>query len=354
MDAANDGNKKTILNTFGFSDKDKRLLKRGMVCTFLLGLFAHGFALVNLSISHDAVFDFYDSLAAHQHQIGLGRVLEPLYRELTGSGLLMPWSVGLAALFWTGLAVVLVCKLFELSNWLEVALTAGIMTVNISVTAVAASYMPWLAVDMFALLLAVVGAYCWQMYVESHRLKYLVTGMFAVTVSLSLYQCYFAVSVVLMILLSTQNIVKNAGASKVFWDGVSGAGMLAVGGGIYYILMKAVCRLAGTTLAEGYYDSVTNLWDNQENVWQRMVSCIKEELTHFLSKDENIYPYPIIWTVNILLFGVCACLATRLVRQRKVEFERGGGKHGATFIGVSGGSSALCGLHDATAEHECS
>lgn len=354
MDAVTNTNKKTILNTFGFSDKDNMLLLRGLVCTFLLGLFAHGFALFNLSISHDAVFDFYDSLAAHQHQIGLGRVLEPLYRELTGSGLLMPWSVGLAALFWTGLAVVLVCKMFDLSDWTEVALTAGIMTVNISVTAVAASYMPWLAVDMFALFLAVTGAYCWQMYVESHRLKYLLTGMLAVTVSLSLYQCYFAVSVVLMILLSAQNIVKNAGASKVFWDGVSGVGMLVSGGGIYYVLMKEVCRLAGTPLAEGYYDSVTNLWDNHENIWQRMVSCIREGATHFLAKDENIYPYPVIWAVNLLLFGVCVCLAVRLVRQRKVEFERGGGKHGAAFIGVSGGSSALCGLHDEAVEHECS
>lgn len=354
MDEARETNKTTIFYTFGFSDQDKILLLRGLSCTFLLGLFAHGFALFNLSISHDAVFDFYDSFAAHQHQIGLGRVLEPLYRELTGSGLLMPWSVGLAALFWTGLAVVLVCKMFDISDWMEVFLTAGIMTVNISVTAVAASYMPWLAVDMFALLLAVTGAYCWQMYVGSHGLKYLLTGMLAVTVSLSLYQCYFAVSVVLMILLSAQNIVKNAGTSKVFWDGVSGMGMLAVGGGIYYVLMKVVCRLAGTPLAEGYYDSVTNLWDNQENVRQRMVSCIREGATHFFAKDENIYPYPVIWAVNILLLGVCVCLAVRLARQRKAEFERRRGKHGASFISVSGGGSALCGLHDAAAEHECS
>lgn len=323
MDTAE--NRNSIFHTFGFFDEDRKLLIRGMICTYFLGLFAHGFALFNLSISHDAVFDFYDSIEAHQHQIGLGRVLEPLYREVTGSGLLMPWSVGVAAFFWTGLAVVLVCKMFGLSSWTEVLLTAGIMTVNISVTAVAASYMPWLAVDMFALFLAVMGAYCWRLYASSHSLQYLLTGALAVTCSLALYQCYFAVSVVLMILLSVQSIIENKGAPKVFWDGVSGVGMLTAGGGIYYLLMKIVCGLAGTPLAEGYYDSVTNLWDNQENVWSRMVSCIKEEAAHFLAKDENIYPYPVVWIVNMLLFGVCAYLAVRLVRQRKTRFERGGG-----------------------------
>lgn len=324
MDTAE--NRNSIFHTFGFFDEDRKLLIRGMICTYFLGLFAHGFALFNLSISHDAVFDFYDSIEAHQHQIGLGRVLEPLYREVTGSGLLMPWSVGVAAFFWTGLAVVLVCKMFGLSSWTEVLLTAGIMTVNISVTAVAASYMPWLAVDMFALFLAVMGAYCWRLYASSHSLQYLLTGALAVTCSLALYQCYFAVSVVLMILLSVQSIIENKGAPKVFWDGVSGVGMLTAGGGIYYLLMKIVCGLAGTPLAEGYYDSVTNLWDNQENVWSRMVSCIKEEAAHFLAKDENIYPYPVVWIVNMLLFGVCAYLAVRLVRQRKTRFERGGVK----------------------------
>ena len=351
MDSAE--NRNSIFHTFGFYDEDRKLLVRGMICTYLLGLFAHGFALFNLSISHDAVFDFYDSIEAHQHQIGLGRVLEPLYREATGSGLLMPWSVGMAAFFWIGLAVVLVCKMFGLFRWLEVLLTAGIMTVNISVTAVAASYMPWLAVDMFALFLAVMGAYGWRMYAGSHRLRYLVTGALAVTCSMALYQCYFAGSVVLMILLSVQSIIENKGAPKVFWDGVSGVGMLAAGGGIYYLLMKIVCGLAGTPLAEGYYDSVTNLWDNQENVWSRMVSCIKEGAAHFLAKDENIYPYPVVWTVNMLLFGVCVYLAVRLVRQRKTQFERGGGKNGMAFVDAFGGSPALCGLHDEAAKHEC-
>ncbi len=311
------------ISGFGLQNEDRIVLKRSLLYTFLLGFFAHGFLLVNISVSHDAVFDFYDALPAHQHQIGLGRILEPLYREVTASGLLMPWSLGIVAFFWLGLAVFLVCKLFDLFDRTEVLLTAGIMTVNISVTAIGAAYTPWLAADMFALLLATAGVYFWNLYLKEHRIRNLAFGMMAVVMSLSIYQCYLAVTVVLMILLSMQNLIKKDGAMRVFQDGCAGIGMIAAGGIVYYFLMKFVCILAGTPLAEGEYDSVTNLWDNQESIAHRLVSCLKEEATHFFAKDENIYPYQAVWIVNLLLACLCVFLVVRLVRLERDEFQKG-------------------------------
>lgn len=305
-----------LFSRLGFQEKDKPLFLRCMLYTFLLGLAAHGYLLVNLSISHDAVFDFYDEVLAHQHQIGLGRILEPVYREITGSGLLMPWSLGLTAFFWLGIAVFLVCRLLHLSGKTEIFLTAGIMTANISVTAVGAAYTPWLAADMFALLAAAAAVYFWQTYEHCQRKKWLVFGALALCCSLSVYQCYIAVTVVLMILVSMRQLMENRCAAKVFWDGVAGIGMIGVGGLLYYILTKAVCSLAGTPLAEGYYDSMTNLWDNRESVPHRMIACIKEGMTHFFAKDESIYPYPVIWAVDALLIFLCVCLFIRLVRQK--------------------------------------
>lgn len=310
----------------------RELLRKSLTATFLLGFLAHGFMLTHISVSHDAVFDFYDALAAHQHQIELGRVLEPLYRELTGSGLLMPWSLGIVAFFWLGLAVFLVCDMFGLSGLTEVLLTAGIMTVNISVTAVAAAYTPWLAADMFALLLAVAGAYCWQLYGRNHRKKYLLAGMLAVACSMAIYQCYLAVTVVVMILLSIQDIIGDKDSAKVFRDGMMGIGMIAAGGAVYYVLMKAVSILVGTPLLEGDYDSLTNLWDNQESFPRRLVSCLKEEITHFFAKDENIYPYQAVWAVNVLLLCICAFLAVRLVGQGRKQFGRDKGKWALLFL----------------------
>lgn len=299
----------------GFRKKDKFLLQRSLLFTVLTGLCAHGFGILNLHVCHDALFDFYDGIAAHQHQIGLGRVLEPLYREMTASGLLMPWSVGLTAFVWIGLAVFLVCKLLELTSRAQCFLTAGIMTVNLSVTAVTASYTPWLSADMFAMFLAVVSVGCWYGYTRKRSWKLLVLGGLAVLVSLSIYQCYIAVTVVLVILLSIKNLLEHSKASKVFQDGMASLGMLLSGGIVYYLFTKVMCSFMDTPLAEGYYDSVTNLWDNREPVWLRLRYCIKEEMTHFFSKDENIYPYPVIWAVNGILFALCLYLVVCLIKK---------------------------------------
>lgn len=321
MDRMAEAGKEEMISEWVDRNEESFLFKRSLFYTFLLGLFAHGFLLVNISVSHDALFDFYDASAAHQHQIGLGRILEPAYRELTATGLLMPWSMGIAAFFWLGIAVFLVCKLFGLSDRTEVLLTAGIMTVNISVTAVAASYTPWFAADMFALMLAAAGAYFWKLYAGRRQRKWLLFGALAIICSLSIYQCYLAVTVVLMILLSMQNLIRKDGAVKVFCDGLAGTGMLAAGGIVYYVLMKSVCGLLGTTLEEGAYDSVTNLWDNEEPIMMRLYCCLKEAATHFFAKDENIYPYQAVWMANILILGVCLCLALFLVGRIRGVFQ---------------------------------
>ncbi len=320
-------------NDFSGGRKERSLLAgRSLLFTFLLGFFAHGFMLTHISISHDALFDFYDALSAHQHQIELGRVLEPLYRSLTDSGLLMPWSQGIIAFFWLGLAVFCVCDMFDLSCPTEIFLTAGIMTVNISVTAVAAAYTPWLSADMFALLLAVAGAYSWYLYGKDHLKKYLFSGMLSLICSVSIYQCYLSVTVVLVILLSIQDVIQNKDSAKIFRDGMAGVGMIAAGGAVYYAFMKLAVRLSGIPLLEGDYDSLTNLWDNREPVVSRLVYCIKEEMSHFFTKDENIFPYQVLWTVNLLLLCICVCLAVRLVGQGRKRFGADKGKWALLFL----------------------
>lgn len=316
--------KNRILSKMGFQQEDRLLLYRSLLYTFFLGLTAHGFIFFNLSISHDAVFNFYNSYSAHAHQIGLGRPLEPLYREMTGSGILMPWSMGLIAFFWLGLAVFLVCVLLRLTGRMEVLLTAGIMTVNISVTAVGAAYMPWLAADMFALLLAAAAVYFWHTYENCRQKRWLMAGALAVCCSLAIYQCYIAVTAVLMILISMQRLTEGEYPTKVFGNGMAGIGMIGIGGLFYYILTKVVCGLVEISLIEGEYDSVTNLWDYQEPVIKRLTACLKEAATHFFAKDESIYPYPVVWAVNAILIFLCFYFLLRVLRKGEYGQEKTG------------------------------
>ena len=129
------------------------VLKYALLFTALLGLLAHGFAFFNLNPSHDSLFYFYagnDSLREH---IAFGRPLYFFYHILTGSRLVMPWGVGALALFWTGLAVFLTARLFELNGKVELLALAGVFVTNRTMTALTGTYIHDLGTYTFSLFL---------------------------------------------------------------------------------------------------------------------------------------------------------------------------------------------------------
>lgn len=302
---------------------DNRILKRSLLYTYVLGLLAHGFGLLNLNLSHDALYNFYSGITAHEWQISLGRVLEPLYRELTTSTMLMPWSMGLLAFLWIGLAVYLICCMFRLDHSVAICMVSGIMVVNCTVTALVATYLPWFGADAMALLLAVAGAYCWYCWTEKQTnissILLLSGGSICIACSLALYQSYIAVAVVIIILLSIRNLIQKVRIQKVLQQGFCSIGMIGLGGAVYYIMVKIVCHVAGTELLEGQYDSVSNFWDNSEPIVNRIRYCIKEELKYFFSTNENAYPYRVIWIVNGSLLILCIGLGILLIRKSRLD-----------------------------------
>ncbi|MDD6628123.1 MAG: glucosyltransferase domain-containing protein [Lachnospiraceae bacterium] len=302
---------------------DNSMLKRALLYTYILGLMAHGFGLLNLNLSHDALYNFYSGISAHEWQISLGRVLEPVYREITASTTIMPWSMGIFAFLWIGLTVYLTCRMFQIDHSVAIFLLAGIMVVNCTVTALIATYLPWFGADAMALLLAVAGAYCWYLWTSkqtgaSHVLI-LLGGSICIACSLALYQSYIAVTVVVIILLSIRHLLQRVPIPQVLHQGLCSVGMIGFGGAVYYIMVKAVCCVVGIDLAAGKYDSVTNFWDNPEPIAYRVWYCIKEELKYFFSTNENAYPYRVIWFVNGMLLMLCVGLGIILIRQRKLD-----------------------------------
>lgn len=300
---------------------DSYMLRRALLYTYILGLLAHGFGLLNLNLSHDALYNFYSGIDAHEWQISLGRVLEPLYREITASTIVMPWSMGILAFLWIGLSVYLICRIFQVSHSAAIFLLSGIMVANCTVTALIATYLPWFGADAMALLLAVLGAYCWCMWTKKQNDKVQIGNLFGGSIclacSLALYQSYIAVAVVIVILFSIRNLLQEVQIKTVLQQGFYSIGMLGLSGVIYYILVKAVCYMAGVDLTAGKYDSVTNFWDNSEPVVSRILYCIKEEIKYFFSTNENAYPYRVIWIVNAVLLLLSVGLGIALIQQRK-------------------------------------
>ena len=301
---------------------DSYMLRRALLYTYILGLLAHGFGLLNLNLSHDALYNFYSGIDAHEWQISLGRVLEPLYREITASTIVMPWSMGILAFLWIGLSVYLICRMFQVSHSVAIFLLSGIMVANCTVTALIATFLPWLGADAMALLLAVLGAYCWCLWTRKQndkvQIRILFEGSTCLACSLALYQSYIAVAVVIIILFSIRSLLQEVQIKTVLQQGFYSIGMFGLSGVIYYILVKAICCVADIDLEPGKYDSVTNFWDNTEPVASRILYCIKEEVKYFFSTNENAYPYRVIWIVNGVLLLLSVGLGIALIRQRKL------------------------------------
>lgn len=232
-------------------EKNKKMLVFAIVCTFLWGMLAHGYCFFDNSVSHDSLNEFHAAIFGNEWKMQLGRVFTPLYRDLLRGDATMPWLIGVLALLWIGLAVFFACKVLDIQSKAVIALTAGIFAVNITVSANAATYLNDLDNHMFALLCAVLAVYCWKELPRGELL-----GAVFVMGSLGIYQGYLTVTIVLVMFASILALLRGDSVGQVLFRGLRAVGMVLLGGILYYLAMKTMLSLSGTTLTSGDYNSL--------------------------------------------------------------------------------------------------
>jgi len=214
-------------------ETEKSKLFYCILFTFITGLIAHAFGFFSDSFSHDGLTVFFADEGEELVKLRLGRFIVPVYRFLTRGAVTLPWLTGLLGIAWISLAVYLTVKIFGFERKSEMLLTAGIMTANICVTALSATYRFEFDVDMFAMLLAILAAYMWSGEMKVWRLA---LGSLFVALSIAVYQSYLSVTVTVLMLASVIAIAKGDGFKKAFIKGLSGIGMILFGGILYYVL----------------------------------------------------------------------------------------------------------------------
>lgn len=137
------------------------VLKVSIISTFFIGMIAHGYAFLNFFPSHDYL---YEITMNGRWQIELGRFLVPVYKAVFGTFSMLPWTSGLVSLIWLGLSVFLLADIFQLNNKWQIVMLSGVVVTNITMTALAATFIPWIGQDTLALLMAVSACWCWQRY----------------------------------------------------------------------------------------------------------------------------------------------------------------------------------------------
>lgn len=223
--------------------KDRKLIF-SVGFTFLWGMVAHAYGLLNSIFSHDSLNALVAGMPEHKMKIALGRFMATVYRLCFRKGIAMPWLIGIVALLLIGISVYLTCRMLDLESIWEIALVSGFYAANLTVTALIGTYVHDLDIDMFALLFAVLSVWCWDRY----RYGFL-SGIVLLAGSLGFYQAYVSVALVLMILLSIRSCIRKEKTILILRKGLLGILMTVLAGLMYSALVSVSCRLTHVSLS---------------------------------------------------------------------------------------------------------
>lgn len=280
-------------------ERSKKWLLTALAATFAWGMAAHGYAFFDNNVSHDSLREFHSEILGNEIKMGSGRIFTPIYRDLLGSDVTLPWLSGILALLWIGLAVFLVVRLFRIESRAAVVLIAGIFATNISVSATAATYIHDLDSYMFALLCAVGAVYLWN----RHRRGWL-PGAALLAVSLGIYQSYVFVAVTLVMLVCILDLLNAAGFRPVFQRGLKAVGMILLGGAAYFLVMKGMLRIAGIPLSKGEYNSLDRMTLLHLQTIGSVLAGAYADWFDRLWNAYSSYPSILIRAMTALFFGI--------------------------------------------------
>ena len=295
-------------------DREKNRLTTVFLATFLWGLAAHGYALLNFTVSHDSLNEFwlfqrigYYAGTAAQWKIALGRFVVPIYQLLFRGQTVAPWFSGMLALVWIALAVWITAHIFDIrERWLLI-FTSGIFTVNLSVTALTASFLHDLDADMFAVLAAVCAVLFWK----RGGWQQVFTVVFLV-ITLGIYQSMLSVYISFVIFLCILRLADGDQVKAVFPDGLRAIGLMAAGGAVYFLLSKAACALAGLTLTQ-QENGLANMLAGGSSVIALLITTFTGWLSLFAIEAPRINGI-----FNALLFLAAFLLVLDILRSKEI------------------------------------
>lgn len=239
-----DGSRLTISGEKSFDEKSRFWFC--IIVTTVIGLVGHAYRFFSNAFSHDSLDSIYSDMSEYKWKIALGRFCTPIIMKLRGN-ISLPWLIGIVSIVFIAISVYFVVKTFDIkSKWL-IVLTAGIMTTNITVTATAATYMHDLDFDMLALLMSCAAAY-FMMKKDSFG-WYILSALF-IMISLGLYQSYIEVAVMIVIIASIKNLLDGRVAKDVLVRGVKAIAAFAVGGSLYFVAYKLICKATTVSAQE--------------------------------------------------------------------------------------------------------
>lgn len=268
-----------------------RLLRRCGIGILFWGLLAHAYGFLHDSFSHDMLNALYADGVEVYWKMQLGRFGTVLYRRLVRVPLALPWLLGLLSLAWMALALFCIARLLKLRSRAALFFTAGLLAVNLSTIAMTATYLYEMDMDMLALCGAAAAALLWA---EGGWVGALLGAVLLAGV-LSLYQSFLSVAIVLVLLCCLRRLWEGEGFWGVFLSGLRSLVMFALGGGLYYALLRLMIRLKNIPLDTNTDNSVyqiftresgaSGLWETLRAVYDQVGAAFFDPARSHLSRE---------------------------------------------------------------------
>ncbi|WP_022756259.1 glucosyltransferase domain-containing protein [Butyrivibrio fibrisolvens] len=250
------------------------------VITFVLGFFAYGYAFTNFTPGHDGIMTVTHDQA---WQTAIGRGLMQVYVKFRGQ-MDAPWLIGILTLIYTSIAVYMTVKAFEIEELWKLFLVASVFTLNIAYICSATVYIYLLDIYGMALLLAVLAFYFFVRC--KNRIVGILVASVVLSLSMGLYQSYFAVTVGLFLLLFIWKVVKEENTLKELL--VLAAGELVtliIGAGLYAVTLKVIQKITNVAPYDSY-NSVSNISNLSARSVIAMIPACYKNFFYFFYKSQ--------------------------------------------------------------------
>ncbi len=301
---------KSLIQLKGFFIGEKKRIITAIAAVFIWGLVAHAYGFLNLTLSHDSLAEFYASGSDIRHRIALGRFMVPIYQFIFHGRITTPWLNGILSLCWLSVSVWLTASIFSVEDKLHIALIAGIYTVNITVTALAATYIHDLDADIFAVMLSVAAVFFWH---KGGKMSLL--GIPLLAGALGCYQSMLSVAITLVMFSSILALVWGGGFVEVVLKGLKAVGLILAAGLVYLAAVNVVCHLSGVTLSNSY-NGLTLLFRSKGGLKQHLALLLTTYYSWYGYFYKSYRALILVRGLHILLAVPCVVVAIRVIFSR--------------------------------------
>ncbi|MER2150777.1 MAG: glucosyltransferase domain-containing protein [Candidatus Limivicinus sp.] len=243
----------SLASRCGWSREAQLRLLLSFLAVFLFGLAAHAYGFLRAGYSHDMLNALVVEPVETYWKMQLGRPGIVLYRRVLRGLIAAPWQLGLLSLVWLSLSCFLITGLFRIPSRLFTVLVAGMLTANLSLIAMTATFLYEMDADLFAMLIGICAVWLW----DRGGWKGALAGVFLITFCVGTYQSMVSVPITLIMLLSMAALLRGERFQEVFRKGTRALVMLALGGLLYWVLVHLMCSWKGINLAMDSYNNVS-------------------------------------------------------------------------------------------------